>query len=128
MSYYNEYAVIPTRTPKNELYHTLDHIPPPMHIGSEGDSCKTNLNCHQPLKCNSNKCGQWVPPPSSVNTQNTQKLQSQTKGVKERFQSVPEVDFYELSPDYEDFPITTKPSKTLQYTSSAKANSGRNYW
>ena len=51
MSYYNEYATIPTRTPKNEEYYTLNQIPNQKYLGFGGDSCVSNLDCHEKLMC-----------------------------------------------------------------------------
>lgn len=113
MSFYNEYAVIPTRTPNYEQYHTLNQIPKIKYLGSRGDDCKTKLDCHQRLECINEKCRDWIPPNTSI---------------KEKFRGVPGEDYYQLSPDYDDYPITTKASSHLEYTSKMKANSGRNYW
>lgn len=109
-----EYAVIPTSTPSYEQYHTLNQIPQPKYLGSRGDNCKSNIDCHQSLNCIRNVCGDWVP--------------SVSEGVKEKFNSVRGDDFYRLSPDYDDYPITTRASTNLSYTSKMKANSGKNYW
>lgn len=143
MSYYNEYAVIPTRTPTNELYHTLNQIPRSRYMGSQGDECYTTMDCHQPFKCvettqdqnpsirqpSIRRCDDWIPYANNIipdNGPNREILYSSPR--VERFTSLPGVDFLALSPDYEDFPITTKVSKELQYNSSYKANSGKNYW
>lgn len=121
MSYYNEYAVVPTQTPKTEQYHTLNQIPRPIHLGFNGYSCSSDLNCHTDLLCQQNKCGEYIP---NIAIQPPTK----SKVIKERFQGVPGVDFFQMSPDYEDFPITTRASPTLEYTSKYKSRSGRNYW
>jgi hypothetical protein len=125
MSYYNEYAIIPTRTPKTEQYYTLNQIPKPTQLGFDGDYCNSNLNCHTDLMCQQNKCGQFIPKQSLMKEDG---VVVRGGKVKERFQSVPGDDFYKLSPDYEDFPITTKTSTDLQYTSKYKSKSGRNYY
>ena len=128
MSYYNEYAVIPTRTPKTEQYYTLNQIPKPTQLGFNGDYCTSNLNCHTDLMCHQNKCGQFIPSYQQHNIKGIETTRVSGGRVKERFQSVPEDDFYELSPDYEDFPITTRTSADLQYTSKYKSKSGKNYY
>ena len=105
-----DYKVVDTTN-----YYTLEQVPPPMYLGIEGEVCNTRKDCHYGLYCNNGTCGQWIPPQS-------------TQSVKEKFQGVPGEEYYKLSPDYDDFPIRTKPSKELKYTSRVHSNSGKNYW
>lgn len=118
MSYYNEYAIVPTTTPKNEQYHTLNQIPRPVQLGFQGDYCSSTLDCHTDLMCQQHKCGDYIP----------RDILNRKSVIKERFQSVPGADFYKMSPDHEDYPITTRASTELKYTSKYKSKSGRNYW
>jgi hypothetical protein len=127
MSLYDDFSVLFTKTPKYEQYYTPGQIPPPIYLGGRGDICESTTDCHQNLYCTNKKCTDWIP-----TLADTPKLQSEPvtrpKSVKEKFQSVPGVDFYGLSPSYDEFPITTGSSTEIKYTSSRKANSGRNYW
>lgn len=109
--------VIPTTTPKNEQYYTLKQVPGPKYMGGRGEYCLSSLDCHENLNCIDSVCRDWIP--SNVGT---------TNAVKERFTGVLGDDYYKLSPDYDAYPITTKASSQLKYTSKQKANSGRNYW
>jgi len=99
-------------------YYTMKQVPPPMYLGSDGDSCKTIKDCHYGLYCNEGTCGQWIPP---------QTVQFTPAPSIEKFQSVPGEEYYTMSPD-SSFPVRTHPSRTLQYTSKVETKTGKNYW
>jgi hypothetical protein len=131
MSYYrSEYNVISTNTPKYEEYYTPNQIPTPMYLGSRGEECKTNINCHQNLSCINKKCDDWIPqelrntPPQKENFKSLSTIKSTRP---EFFKSVAESNYLQMSAD-PDFPINNKVSKDVQYTSKQKENSGKNYW